>query len=67
MTEKELTIKAGEELDARLAAAKETGNLVIKDATEDEAVIRETFEREKESSVSSLHLFREDLEKQAAD
>ena len=45
MTEKELTIKAGEELDARLAAAKETGNLVIKDATEDEAVIRETFEK----------------------
>mgnify|MGYP002513097379 CR=1 FL=1 len=45
MTEKELTIKAGEELDKRLAEAKKTGNLVVKNATEDEAVIRETFKK----------------------
>ena len=31
MTEKELIIKAGEELDAKLAEAKKTGNLVVKD------------------------------------
>lgn len=45
MTEKELIIKAGEELDAKLAEAKKTGNLVVKDATEDEGVIRSTFEK----------------------
>ncbi len=45
MTERELIIKAGEELDARLAAAKETGNLVVKDATEDAEVVRKTFEK----------------------
>ena len=45
MTEKELTIKAGEELDARLAEAKKTGNLVVPNATEDESVIRETFKK----------------------
>ena len=47
MTEKELIIKANEELDARLAAAKETGNLVVKDATQDPDVIRATFEKGK--------------------
>lgn len=45
MTEKELTIKAGEELDAKLEEAKKTGNMVILDATEDEEIIRGTFER----------------------
>lgn len=45
MTEKEITIKIGEELDVRLAEAKKTGNLVVKNATEDEAVVRETFEK----------------------
>ena len=34
MTEKELTIKAGEDLDARLEEDKKTGNLVVKNATE---------------------------------
>lgn len=45
MTEKELTIKAGQALDAVLEEAKKTGNLVVKDATEDPAVIRATFEK----------------------
>lgn len=45
MTEKEITIKAGVELDARLEEAKKTGNLVVKNATEDEAVVRATFEK----------------------
>lgn len=45
MTEKELTIKAGEELDAKLEEAKKTGNLLVPDATEDASVIRETFEK----------------------
>lgn len=43
MTEKELTMKTGEELDDRLREGKKTGNLIVKDATEDEAVIRKTF------------------------
>lgn len=66
MTEKELIIKAGEELDAKLAEAKKTGNLVVKDATENESVIRSTFEKEKESSDCFRHLCPEDLEKQDA-
>jgi len=45
LTERELTIKSGEELDARLAEAKAVGNMVVPDATEDEAVIRSTFEK----------------------
>ena len=45
MTEKEIALKAGAALDERLAKAKETGNLVVKDATSDEKVIRETFEK----------------------
>lgn len=45
MTEKELTLKAGKELDALLEEAKKTGNLVVTDATEDEALIRGTFEK----------------------
>ena len=45
MTEKELIIKPGEELDAKLAEAKKTGNLVVRDATVDESVIRSTFEK----------------------
>jgi hypothetical protein len=44
MTEKDLIIKNGEMLDQQLAAAKKTGNLVVKDATSDEDVIRKTFE-----------------------
>ena len=45
MTEIELIDKAGRELDARLAEAKKTGNLVVKDATEDESVVRGTFRK----------------------
>lgn len=45
MTVKELIIKGNKELDEKLAKAKEEGNLVVKDATEDEAVIRETFKK----------------------
>lgn len=45
MTEKELTIKIGEELDDKLKKAKETGNLVVQGATENEEVIRETFKK----------------------
>ncbi len=45
MTEKELIIKAGKELDERLKEAKKSGNMVVKDATEDESVIRKTCEK----------------------
>ena len=45
MTEKEIILKNNQELDARLAEAKKTGNLVVKNATQDETVIRETFEK----------------------
>ncbi len=45
MTEKELIIKASNELDERLAKAKAEGNLVVMDATDSEEVIRETFEK----------------------
>lgn len=45
MTEKELTMKADEDLDKKLEEAKKTGNLVVQDATEDEGVIRSTFEK----------------------
>ena len=45
MTVKELIIKGNKELDEKLAKANEEGNLVVKDATEDEAVIRETFKK----------------------
>lgn len=45
MTEIELIDKAGKELDDRLTEAKKTGNLVVKDAVEDESVIRETFRK----------------------
>ncbi len=45
MTEKELIIKAGKETDEILARAKETGNLVVTDAVDDEKVIRETLEK----------------------
>lgn len=44
MTEKELTVQAGKDLDQRLAAAKETGNLVVKDALEEADIIRRVFE-----------------------
>ena len=68
MTEKELIIKAGEELDAKLAEAKKTGNLVVKNATEDESVIRSTFEKgEIDIRIGSRHLYREDSEKQDTD
>ena len=43
MTEKELIVKASEALDSVLAEAKKTGNLVVKNATDDEQVIRDTF------------------------
>lgn len=44
MTEKELTVQAGKQLDQRLAEAKKTGNLVVKDALEDADIIRRVFE-----------------------
>ena len=39
MTEKELTVQAGKQLDQRLAEAKKTGNLVVKDALEDACLL----------------------------
>lgn len=45
MTEKELTLKASEALDIKLAEAKKTGNLVVPDSIEDKAVIKNTFEK----------------------
>ena len=45
MTERELAVKAGEELDERLKEAKKTGNLVVKDTIEDEEIIRRVFEK----------------------
>lgn len=67
MTEKDLIKKAGDALDAKLEEAKKTGNLVVKDATEDEAVIRSTFEKGEGVSVCSLHSYREDSVKQVTD
>lgn len=63
MKEKELAAKAGEELDERLKEAKKTGNLVVKDAVEDEETIRSVFEKEREFSGCSRHLYREDSAK----
>lgn len=45
MTEKEIIIRVNEELDKKLSAAKETGNLVVPNATTDASVIRETFSK----------------------
>ncbi len=45
MTEKEIIIKANNSLDQKLSEAKESGNLVVLNATKCEAVIRETFAR----------------------
>ncbi len=45
MREKELTMKAKDELDKRLEEAKRTGNLVEKNTTDDSHIIRETFEK----------------------
>lgn len=45
MKEKELIIHNGKKLDEALLDAKKTGNLIVKEATEDEHVIRETFEK----------------------
>ena len=45
MTEKELTIKAGEEMDAALEEAKKSGNLLVKDAVEDPEIIRSVLEQ----------------------
>ncbi|MGB4406453.1 MAG: hypothetical protein WBI82_06305 [Sphaerochaeta sp.] len=45
MTEKEIGIKCSAELNKRLAQAKKIGNLVVKDAVQDEGVIRSTFEK----------------------
>lgn len=44
MTELEIIKKNTAELDAKLEEAAKTGNLVVKNATKDEAVIRKTFE-----------------------
>lgn len=43
MTEKELIQKAADKLEQKLKEAEKTGNMVVTDATEDEAVIRQTF------------------------
>ncbi len=45
MTEKEIILLAGERLDKALSDAKKSGNLVVKDATSDQNVIRGTFEK----------------------
>lgn len=45
MTEKEIGIKCSVELDKKLAEANKTGNLVVKDAIQDEEVIRSTFKK----------------------
>lgn len=45
MTEKEITIMAGEELDGRLAEGRSKGNMVVLDAIEDEYVIRTAFKK----------------------
>lgn len=45
MTEKDIIRKVNEALDQKLLAAKASGNLVVPDATEDAAVIRDTFAR----------------------
>ena len=51
-----------------LKKPKKAGNLVVKDATEDEAVIRSTFKKmEKAFSACFLHSYREDLVKQVTD
>ena len=47
MTEKEIIKKANDELDERLNEAAKIGNLVVKDATDNEEVIRDTFEKGK--------------------
>ena len=47
MTEKELIRQADENLEKILNEAAKTGNLVVKNATRDEAVIRDTFEKGK--------------------
>jgi len=45
MTEKELCIYNNEKLDTLLIEGKKSGNLVVKDATQDENVIKSTFEK----------------------
>lgn len=45
MTEKELIMKEGEALDARLAKARAKGNMVVLDATEDERDVRRAFQK----------------------
>ena len=45
MTEKEIGMRASAHLDEVLAEAEKKGNLVVKNATKDEAVIRSTFEK----------------------
>lgn len=47
MSEKELIKKASEKLDKVLAEAAKTNNLVAKNVTKDEKLIRETFEKGK--------------------
>ena len=44
VSEKELIRRLGEELDVRLKKARREGNLVIKDALEDEKTIRDVFD-----------------------
>ena len=45
LEEKELIKKADQQLEERLLKAAETGNLVVKNATRDQGVIRDTFVR----------------------
>lgn len=45
LEEKELIKKADQQLEERLLKAAETGNLVVKNATRDQGVIRDTFAR----------------------
>lgn len=47
MNQLELIRKADDKLRKQLAEAKKTGNLVVKDATEDEKVMRETYSKNK--------------------
>ncbi len=45
MTEKELIIKIGNELDEQLKEARKKGNLVVQEVIDDENTIRTTFEK----------------------
>lgn len=45
MNEKELIIKIGKDIDKCLISAQKTGNLVVKDITNDKKIIHETFKK----------------------